>query len=882
MKNIFRRLDYLLRHRQHEADLAEEMAFHKDLLARRSEREGGAGAKAFGNDTLAREDARRVWIGAWADDFRQDVRYTVRSLRRQPVFALCAIAILALGTGAVTSVFGLLDRLMVRSLPVAEPERLVYFANPSFSYPTFTDVQRHLPVFDGFFGWNMDRAYVDWSGGSGPLVAADLVEATPEFFPTLGVSAAAGRTFGAGDTTVAVLSHAAWRRHFGADYSAIGRVIRVGTAPYTVIGVAPAGFFGVAPGLEPEIFLPVHGRRPESAFTSPTSSWLHLMGRLKAEVSRERANSMLQTVWPQILEGTTTPGMPPERRAMFLSRQTTLESGRTGFSRVRNLFGEPLRVLMALVVLLLGIACASVSNLLLARGAARRKEVAIRLAIGASRARVFRQLATEALVLTFTGAAIGLLFASWSSAGIVASLRTNASVLTLDTTPGVRTLMFVAALAVVVSIASAWLPALGATRGAAREALQETGQPGATLFRRWSAGKILVGVQVALAIVLLAGAAVFARSLTRVLGQGAGLDGRRLLVVVPDAVAGGLPDAAIGGFHATLLERLRATAGVEEAALAWKPPISYPGGSWTQTIGIDGGPGTLSTTTPAVFFNSVSPGYFSTVGMALRRGRDLAANDTTGAPIVTVVNETLARRYFPNQDPVGHRISIGLTPALQNVEIVGVVQDAKYRMLQEPQQSIAYLACDQHAPMRSGSNRNLVAVLRVPPGVLTADAIRETARRVDPRVPIRVESVADRIRESTLNERVLATLAGGLGTIALVLACAGLYGLIAYAVSCHQREIGLRMALGARPRSVLWMVQRESLAIVGLGIVAGLAATFALGRFIRTLLFEVTPADPVSLAGASAVMMVVAALAAYVPARRAASLDPIAALKRDS
>jgi predicted permease len=572
--------------------------------------------------------------------------------------------------------------------------------------------------------------------------------------------------------------------------------------------------------------------------------------------------------------------MTAERRAMFMSRRTALEPGRTGFSRVRNLFGEPLRVLMALVVLLLAIACASVSNLLLARSAARRKEVAIRLAIGASRGRVFRQLVTEALLLTFAGAAVGLIFASWTGAAIVASLRTTASTLVLDTTPGWRTLVFVAGLAIVVSVVSAWLPALRATRGAAREALQETGQPGATLLRRWSAGKALVGLQVALAIVLLAGAAVFGRSLTRVLGQGAGLDGRRLTVVAPDAVAAGLSEPALGEFHAALLEQLRHVPGVEHAALAWKPPISYPGGSWTQTISIDGGPA-MQADEPSVYFNSVSPGYFATVGMALRRGRDISPADTAGAPFVTVVNETLARRFFAAGDPIGRRISIGLTPALQNIEIVGLVQDAKYRMLQEPQRSIAYLAIDQHAPLRSGSNRNLVAVLRVPPGGLTAAAIREAARQVDPRVPIRVESVATRIRESTVNERILAALAAGLGGIALVLACAGLYGLIAYAVSRHQREIGLRMALGAKPRAVLWMVQRESLIIVALGTAAGLAVSVALGRYVRTLLFEITPADPGSLTGACGVMLLVAAVAAYVPARRAARLDPIAALKTD-
>ena len=871
MGNLIRRLRYLINQRQHAADLEEEMAFHRER----------AGAAAFGNATLAREDARGVWVWSWLDSVRQDVAYTLRSFRRQPIFACCAIGIVALGTGAVTGVFGLLDRLVIRSLPVESPDRLVYFRSPSFSYPIFKEVQQRVPVFEGFFGWNLDRAYVDWRGGGGDLVQADLLETTPEFFSTLRVKAAAGRTFDAGDTNVAVLSHAAWTRHFGADYGAIGRTIRIAQNPHTIIGVAPAGFFGVAAGLEPEFFVPIHGRHPASRFESTTSSWLHLMGRLKDGITREQADAALQATWPSIMEVTTGTNMPPDRRAMFLGRRTALEPGRTGFSRVRNQFGEPLRLLMALVVVLLLIGCASVANLLLARGASRRKEVAIRIAIGAGRLRVFRQLVTEALVLTSAGAALGLLVASWSGSAIVAALRTSGSPLVLPAAPGWRTIGFIAALAVGISIVSAWLPALRATRGDAKDALRESGQPGGTLFRRWSAGKLLVAVQVALAVVLVAGAAVFGRSLSRLLAQGAGLDGQRLVVVTPDAVSAGLTGPALDQFHATLVEQLRATPGVEAAALAWKPPISYPGGSWTQSVGVDGGPVTLATE-PMVYFNSVSPGYFATVGMALRRGRDLSDRDTAAAPFVTVVNEALARHYFGGTDAIGHRISIGTSPALRNLEIVGVVQDAKYRMLQEPTRSIAYLSVDQHAALRSGSNRNLVAVARVPSLARLAPAIHDRAREIDRRVPIRIESVADRIRESTLNERILAGLATGLGLVALALASAGLYGLLAYAVSRHAREIGLRIALGANRSSVLWMVHRESLVLAAAGVVAGLAAALALGRFVQTLLFEVTPADPLSLAGASALMLLVATTAAMVPAYRAASLDPIVALKRDS
>jgi predicted permease len=870
MASFFRRIIYLFRQRQHDADLAEEMDYHRSKI----------GGPAFGNTTLAREDARAVWGWSWIESVLQDIRYAARSIRRQPAFALSAILIVALGTGATTGVFGLLDGLVVRSLPVDQPHRLVWFRAPSFSYPVFTEVQSRVPVFDGFFGWNMERAYVDWTGERGDRVATDVLETTDGFFPTLKLSAAVGRTFGPGETGVAVLSHTAWRRHFGAEPSAIGRTIRIANLTYSVVGVTPEGFFGVAPGLEPELFVPIAGRHPASRFASQTSSWLHLMGRLKDGISVEQANAALQASWPAIVETTTDPQLPPRVRTLFLGRRTALEPGRTGFSRVRNQFGEPLQLLMALVGLLLLIACASVANLLLARGVARRKEIAIRLSIGASRARVFRQLVTEALVLTFTGAAIGLLLAHWSASAIVASLTTTASRLALDTSPGWRTMAFAIVLAIAVSIVSALLPSLGATRGDVTNGLKESEHAGRGLFRRWSAGKMLVAVQVALALVLLAGAAVFGRSLARVLAQGTGLEANRLIVVSPDGLAAGLEGPALDLFHGQLADRVRAVPGVEAAALAWKPPISYPGGSWSESIGVDGGP-VVPGNPPSVHFNSVSPGYFATVGMALRRGRDLSAQDTALSPLVIVVNEALARQYFPDQDPIGHHISIGRTPALQKVEIVGVVQDAKYRMLQEPSRSIAYLSSDQHAPLRSGSNRNLVVVARVRSSGATASAIRQEARQLDARVPIRIETVADRIRESTLNERMLAALSGGLGVIALILACAGLYGLLAYSVSRHGREIGLRMALGARPFSVLWMVQRESLVLAAVGIIVGLAGALALGRYVRTLLFEVTPADPGALGAACLVMLLVAAAAAYVPARRAAAVDPVVALKRE-
>ena len=864
---MMRRLHYWVEARRHGDDLAEEMSFHRAL----------AGGPAFGNATLAAEDARAVWLPRFIETILQDVVYTARALKRQPLFALVAIGIVAIGIGAATSVFGLLDPLLVRPLPVHRPDRLVWFDKPSFSYPVFREVESRMPVFQGMFGWNLNRAYVDWSGGSGELVQADVLEATAGFFPTLGVSAISGRTWAAGDRETAVISHAALQRHFGGDPSAVGRVIRVGDRPFTIVGVAPAPFFGVAPGLAPEVFVPIEGNYAEGSavFTSTTSSWLHLMARLRDGVTPARAEATLQTVWPQVLEATTNAGAPPDRRALYLSRTTSLMDGRTGFSRVRNQFGEPLRLLMALVTLLLLIACASVANLLFARGIARRKEIAVRMAIGASRRRVFRQLLTESLVITVSGAVIGLLVASWTGGVLMSLLTTTRERLSLDTSPGWRMAAFSLLLAVAVSIMSALLPAVKASRNDVTDGLKDAQVSGGFL-RRWSSGRALVTVQVSLAIVLLSGAAVFGRSLVRLLGEDTGIDRKRVLVIAADAAAAGYRGDAQRRFDLRVLESLRGLPGVESAALSWMPPISTTMGNWTQNIVIDGAVPSGEPTT--VYFNGITPGYFATVGMRLRRGRDLAATDTASAPRVVVVNETLARRYFDGRNPLGHRITIGKAQSRKDLEVVGIVQDAKYRSLQEPQRPIAYLDIRQVEDVTSG--RDLYASVRATNLPATAVLARQAIRALDVRVPVHVETIDDRINESTVTERMIALLAGTLGATALILACAGLYGLLAYAVSRHAREIAIRVALGATSHSLLWLVEREALVLASTGIAVGLSAAVALARYVGSgLLFGVAPTDPLALATAAGVMVFVALAAAYLPARRAARVDPLLALK---
>jgi predicted permease len=867
---LVRRILYLMRQDRHAAELAEEIEFHRSLT----------GGPAFGNATLAREDARAVWIWRWADEAWQDVRYTVRSMRRQPGFSAAAIAILALGMGATICVFGLLDALTLRSLPVDRPDRLVYFSQPSFSYPIFREVRGRMPVFEGVFGWNIDRAYVNWSGQAAEPAPADVLETTGEFFTTLRVSAAIGRTFGPDDTAVALISHGAWQRHFGGSPDVVGRSIHVGGTPFTIIGVAPRGFYGVAPGLAPEVIVPVAGRYADgdSVFRSTTSSWLHMMARLRDGVSDAQAQTALRTVWPAVLEATTNPGAPPDRRALYLGRQTSLESARTGFSRVRNQFGDPLRLLMALVGVLLVVACASVANLLLARGIARRKELSVRLAIGAGRTRVFRQLVTEALVLTLTGGGLAVLLASRAAAVLVAFLTTGRDFVQLDTAPGPRTLMFSLGLAVFVSLVSALFPAVQASRGDVIAGLKESGRSTGGSLRRWSSGKALVTVQIALALVLVAGAAVFGRSLARILAQDTGLDAANVLIVAPTTAAVGYKDAEPAAFAQQVLERLRPLPFVESAALSRMPPISTTMGNWTQSIGIDGG--ALLKDAPYVYFNGVSPRYFETVGMRLRRGRDLADTDTAATQKVVIVNEALARQFFPGQDPIGRHITIGRADSRKDLEIVGIVQDAKYRTMQEPQRNIAYLSIAQVEDVTSG--RDLFAIVRTAALGATAVQARQIVRALDARVPVRIETVADRIRESTLIERLIAILAAALGVTALVLACTSLYGLLAYSVSRRRREIGLRIALGARPAAVVWMIQRESIALALAGVAAGLGGAVALARYVgTTLLFQISAADPIALGSAGALMLAVAGVAAYLPARRAASVDPVVALKTE-
>jgi putative ABC transport system permease protein len=886
MMTLLRRLRYLFRQRQIEAEIAEEIEAHR-LMAEGRERSRGtargeadaASRRAMGNITLAREEARAAWISPWLESAYQDVAYALRMFRRAPAFTATLVLVLGLGIGATTAVFTLVDGLILRDLPVRSPDRLVYFSSPSFSYPIFAEVRsRSADVIESVAAWSVEDFHVAWGQ---ELEPAGVLTASGGFYATLGVTAAAGRTFSEEDDQigggphgrVAVISDAAWRRRFGGDPGVIGRTVRVGRDTYTIVGVTPRGYSGITPGIAPEITIPLTSNARPGQLKSPTSSWVHLIARLRGGVTLRQANASLAQFWPAVLDATVPTSMDAERRAHLLGRKTSLESASAGFSRVRNRFAEPLWFLFALVGVLLLVGCASAANLLLARGAGRRREIAVRLAIGAGRTRLVRQMLTESLVWTLLASIAGLLIASWGASSLVALMSTREQKIDLDAGVSFRVMLFALAVAAVTSAVCSVLPAVGATRIDPAAGLKTAPESNRTMPSRWASGQWIVSAQVALSVLLLGSAALFGRSLYSVLSQSAGVDRQNVLVLATDVDATGYDEERAARFYQELLERVRRVPGVAAASLSMYPPISGGDGAWTENVGIDGAPPRPGSAT--VYFNTVSSNYFGTTGMTLLRGRDIGDGDHESSLPVAVVNETLARHFFQGQDPLGRQITIGRDKSRKDLQIIGLVSDAKYQRLQETPRAVAYL------PWQQQRGDNMFIEMRVTPRTSVADLVRREVRALDAVVPIHMQTVADRIRESIVTERVLASLAGLLAAVAAVLVCAGLYGLLAYNVSRKTREIGVRLALGAERRAVVLRVLSESVVLALTGIAAGVAATVALGRFARGLLFQVTPADPVSLAIAAALMLVVACLAGFGPAWRASRVDPVIALKAE-
>lgn len=815
-----------------------------------------------------------------ADVLAQDLTYAGRTLARTPIFTATAVLALALGIGGMCAVITLVDQVVLRRLPVADPERLVYFDSPSFSYPVVREVQRQVPSLESAFGWSIERMHVTFGGGPEPV---DVLEATGGIHQTLGIVPAAGRLLRPDDDrdAVAVLSHDAWQRRYSGDPGVIGRTVLVEHTPVAIVGVTPAGFFGVAPGLAPEITVPAAlaaRLRPNDAgiLEEVEAAWLHIMGRVRPGVSLADADAALQATWPRVLETSTPLSVAAKDRTRLLGRQTRLMSADTGFSRVRRRFQQPLWLLTALVGLLLAVGCGTMANMMLSRTLARRHELSLRRAIGAGRGRLLRQLLTESVLLTSTAAAMGILIGIWGSNGLVALLSTSDSLITVDSLPTLRTVGVAAGLALVIALAMTGCSALCALRSEAGDALRAAPRSGGANAAERRLGGVLVSVQVALSLTLVVGAGVFALNLHRLVTQPVGMDRTNLLVVQADAVFAGHTGEKLPRYYDAALARLQALPGVLSASYSRKPPVSSSEGSWWIEVGVDNRP--PEDRANRTYFNAVSDDYFKTTGMRLLGGRGFDRQDADGSLPVVIVNARLVERLFGTASPLGHTLNIETDGLRRPLTIVGVVENAAYQFVNEDARSIAYVPYRQAAGMLE--NRNLAFEVKTSANpVLAVAAVREALGRENARLPLQIETLEARIAESLVQERTLALLATSLGAMALLLAAAALYGLIAYAATARTREFGVRIALGATPAAIGRLVLRDAASVTVFGVIAGLALTLLLGRFARTLLTAVTPADPMALGAAVAVVAVVALASALGPAWRSGRVQPTDALR---
>src|SRR5262245_21326459 len=826
----------------------------------------------------------------------QDLRYSARMLWKQPGFTLIAALTLSLGIGANTAIFSLIDAVLLRSLPVRNPERLALFGagksqgitigfpNDStelFSYPFYRDVRQRNQVFSDVAAVQSlpNNVYGIVSGAEGDpeMIGARLVSGS--YFSVLGVEAALGRAFTDADDQVpgghpvAVASHSWWERRLGADPAAIGKTITIGSTVYTLIGVTPRDFFGTEVGESPDIWIPLameeqappgwRGRNNNS-FRS-----LYLVARLKPGVRIEQPGVEINLLFKQALQEYAGPQPSPERLQNIQQASIELTDAGRGLSQLRFQFSAPLKALMAVVGLVLLIACANVANLLLARGAARRKEFAVRLALGAGRLRLIRQLGAESLLLAALGGSFGVLIAWWGSQALVWMASTGPQQLPIDVTPDARILGFTLLASLISAIIFGTAPAIRATRIELNPALKD-GRGDAAMTRSLL-GKSLVVAQVALSLLVLVGAGLFVRSLINLRNVDTGFNQQNVILLQPatDSVGYKDDDPRLTDLYREVEEKLSAVPGVRAASFSL---FSFNQGAWNNPITVQGGAPPVGGNT-FIQNNVVGPAFFTAMNLPLVSGRPFSPQDTKTSPKVAVISEELARRFFPDTSPLGKRFRLGRSGEGEEIEVIGVVKDAKYQNLAEKPQPMAYYPYSQQNWYLGNLEVRYTGEL----GAIVS-AVRHAIKEVNRNLPIAdVATFSEQVDRSLVQQKLIARLSSLFGLLALILAAIGLYGVISYSVTQRTREIGIRMALGAERRNVLRLVlgQGAKLALIGVG--AGLVASWALTRWIDSLLFGASPTDRMTFVIIALLLIAAALLACYIPARRAAQVDPMVA-----
>jgi len=827
------------------------------------------------------------------DELAADLRDAFRQIARNPGFTAVVVVTLALGIGANGALFSIFNSLILRPLPVRDPDSLALLADGSWSYPIWNEIKmRETELFDGAFAWSPRRFDLSDGGQTEPVDGAYV---SGRLFEVLGVTGIRGRMLtpaddgGAqADGPVAVISYRLWQQRFAGAHDVVGRQLTVQRIPFTVVGVMPPGFFGADVGRMTDVMLPFAAdpliRGPESRLTAKNTWWLQIMVRLKPGQSLDQGSAALRVIQTRITEGASQQLKP-----------FTLVAAATGYSSLRRRFATPLLAMVVAVGLVLLVACANIASLMLARTLARRREFSVRLALGSSRGRIARLLFTESLIVAVAGAAVGLVFSWWSSALLVQQLSTWQNTVSLDLALDWRVLVFTAALACLSALIAGVAPALGLNGVDPGEALKSTDR-GIAGDSRFSVRGMLVVLQIAVSFALVIAAGLFLRTFASLNELPLGFEPEPLLVAELNLQAGGGMPEERGARVERLRDAAAAVPGVRSATVSSDRLLT--GGGWsTGVIGIGDGPMVRlrSVGQPSLWLNATTPGWFETMGTPLRSGRDFTAADRVGSPRVAIVNEAFVRHYLrgePTSAPgdatagkqaLGQRVRLGFDPlgfdARTPHEIVGVVADTVYTTPREGMLPTMYVPMAQRKPSAFWPTV-LLTVNAAPSARTTVERnVAEALRQADPKIASTFGTFDQLVEATVTQERLIALVSAFFGGLALLLAAVGLYGVVAHAVRARQAEIGLRMALGAAPSSILRLVFERVGVLIAAGLALGLAGSLWAARFVEALLFQLAPHDPVTFAGAAAVLVAVGVVAAWLPASRAARIDPVAVLR---
>lgn len=830
----------------------------------------------------------------------KDLKYGIRSLLKRKGFAAIAIVTLALGIGANTAIFTLVNAVLLKSLPVSHPEELVLFSDVTgegtsledtpktgewkrFSYASYQYLRDHNQSFQDITALRSGetRLSVRMTGtqtsDAAQRVSGHLVSGN--YFSVLGVTAMRGRLFTQEDDKVsappaAVVSHKYWQQQLNSDAATVGKTLVINGTTFTIVGVTPPEFFGERVRRSPDFWLPL-SFQPQvelrnSYLDDRDAYWLMPMGRLKPGVKLQQAQADLNLALRQFLTEQAGSKLNEDRQRGIQNTYLKLTEGGQGISGLRVLYSRPLRMLMTIVIMVLLIACANVGSLLLSRAASRKAEISVRMALGASRFRIIRQLLTESLILAATGGVLGVLLAQWGVTVLVSLVAKEAP---LDTRPDLLILTFTAAVSIVAGLLFGLVPAIRASKTDLTSALKEKSRTGSGRLR-FNLSSSLVAIQVALSMVLLTGAGLFARSLLKLQHEDVGFDRENVLLVGVDPRLAGYKPAELNTLYQQLLDRLGSLGGVRSVTMSTYSPMSGSGRS--GSIEIRG-----YTPQPEEDLDVgdilVGPNYTETLGVPLTQGREIGLPDTPASQKVAVVNEAFVQRFFKNQNPLGHLLSFD-DDSESPIEIVGVVGDLKFSNTREKAEATVYRPILQVQNQSAYSVNIQIRTAANPSGL--APAVRQAITQVDPKMPIfGVTTLSEQVLDTLKQDRLIAQLVSFFGALALMLASIGLYGVMSHGVARRTNEIGIRMALGAERSHIAWMVLRETLLLVMSGLVIGVPAALLAARLISNQLFGLGASDPLTLIGAAIGLTVVAMLAGYVPARRATRVNPLTALR---